>query len=98
MDSQTSKPTEQVPNELAELDFLSNEEIIKKIKTLDFETNSFKSDIKRFTSEQSIQYSYSLNKGKYQGKVKENREKLKLYTQLPHLISSVAEVAIIKIT
>jgi len=82
MDSKTTKPTEN--NEIDELASLSNEEIIKKTKTLDFETNSFKSDIKRFTSEQR----------KYQSKVKENREKLKLYTQLPHLISSVAEVRI----
>ena len=33
--------------------FTPNEEVTKKIKTLEFETNSFKSDIKRFTSEQS---------------------------------------------
>jgi uncharacterized radical SAM superfamily protein len=51
MDSHTTKPKEQ--NDIAELDFLSNEELTKKIKTLEFETNSFKSDIKRFTGEQS---------------------------------------------
>ena len=50
MDSQTTKPEQ---NDTSELEFLSNEEVTKKIKTLEFETNSFKSDIKRFTSEQS---------------------------------------------
>lgn len=49
MDKQTDQG-----NEMAELDFLSDEELKKKIKTLEFETNSFKSDIKRFQNEQSM--------------------------------------------
>jgi len=66
---------------------------------LEVETNSMKNDIKRFTQEQSKHILFKiLILENYQSKIKGNKEKIKFNTQLPHLISSVAEVIINQIT
>ena len=61
---------------------LTNEQLRNRIRALESETNSMKTENNRMKKEM----------GNFQYKIKESKEKLKINTQLPHLISTVAEI------
>jgi 26S proteasome regulatory subunit T5 len=72
-----------------EAESLTLDQLKNKIKFVETDTSSMKSEVNRLRKEMSKE-KYNLEN--FEFRIKDSKDKLKLNTQLPHLISTVAEI------
>ena len=67
---------------MGEVNAMTNEQLIAKTREFEAEMRKIKTSITRVTNEIK----------NYDLRIKENQEKLKLSTQLPHMVANVGEI------
>lgn len=75
-------PTDELEQQIAELQEASTEEVEHRARLIDTEVRVFKNEISRLLHDEATM----------KEKVKENNEKIKLHKQLPHLVANIVEI------